>query len=223
MSTAVFIGDRDKTDLLFYVAKMLAEAGREVLIVDYTAGQRYEFSFPALDVPGEPREYDGFDVWIPAEGAKSGFEEGYDIVLYDTDDPRRLPTFPDTAYRFLVGGCEHASLRRCVRLLNGYFLRRPLAELCAFRAVRIEEAREPGESYIAEQFEAFPIDWKESFVYYPDERDLALKIGNQYAGRLRLKGLSPAMRKAVQGISAVLLGLDRREMRKLWNRAERSK
>lgn len=223
MNTAVFIGDRDKTDLLFYVAKMVAESGRKVLIVDHTAGRNYEFSFPALDVPGEPQEYDGFEVWIPVGGARADVQAEYDLVLYDADDPQRLSELPEADCRFLVMGCEQTSIRRSVRFLDRFFAERPIAELCAFRKVLIEGSREPGEAYIAEQFETFPIDWKESFVYYPDERDLALKIGNQYAGKLKLKGLSPEMKRAVQGIAAILLQADERNMRKLWKKAERSK
>lgn len=223
MKRAIFIGDRDKTDLLFYTAKLLAESGLRVLIVDATALGTYEFSYPALDVPGQPQEYDGFEVWIPARGEQAFVHADYDFVLYDTDDPFRLSELPEAKQRFLVLGCEQTSIRRSVRLLEGFFTERPLADLSAFHKVWIEGAREPGEAYINEQFEAFPIDWKETFVYYPDERDLAVKIGNQYASSLKLKGLSPEMKKAVQGIAAVLLENDERETRKLWKKAERSK
>lgn len=223
MKRAIFIGDRDKTDLLFYTAKTLAESGLRVLIVDATALRSYEFSYPALDVPGQPQEYDGFEVWIPARGEQAVAHADYDFVLYDTDDPFRLGELPEAEQRFLVLGCEQTSIRRSVRLLESFFAERPLAELSAFHKVWIEGAREPGEAYIQEQFEAFPIDWKESFVYYPDERDLAVKIGNQYASSLKLKGLSPEMKKAVQGIATVLLENDEHETKKIWKKAERSK
>ncbi|NGZ74495.1 hypothetical protein [Saccharibacillus alkalitolerans] len=223
MKKAIFIGDRDKTDLLFYLAKTLAGAERKVLIVDATAGKSYEFAYPALEVPGVPQEYDGFEVWIPSEGIVPGEYAEYDFVLYDTDDPRLLPRLPEADFRFLALGCEHTSVRRSVRLMESFFAERPLSELCPFRKLLIEGAREPGEAYINEQFEVFPIDWKETFVYYPDERDLAVKIGNQYAGRLKMKGISSEMKKAIQGIAAVLLESEGRETRKLWKKAERSK
>ncbi|MEJ8305552.1 hypothetical protein [Saccharibacillus sacchari] len=223
MKRAIFIGDRDKTDLLFYTAKLLAECGLRVLIVDATALQSYEFSYPALDVPGHPQEYDGFEVWIPARGERAVAHADYDFVLYDTDDPFRLAELPEADHRFLVLGCEQTSVRRSIRLLERFFAERPLSELSAFHKIWIEGAREPGETYINEQFEPFPIDWKTSWVYYPDERDLAVKIGNQYASSLKLKGLSAEMKKAVQGISSVLLENDERETRRLWKKAERSK
>ncbi|GGO07272.1 hypothetical protein [Saccharibacillus kuerlensis] len=223
MKKAVFIGDRDKTDLLFYLAKTISQAGKKVLIVDATAQKSYEFAYPALDVPGEPQEYDGFEVWIPAGSLKAELQTEYDLVLYDTDDSYRLSELPESDFRFLMLGCELTSVRRAARLLDHFFAERPIAELCAFRRVLIEGAREPGESYIMEQFEPFPIDWKEAFVYYPDERDLAVKIGNQYAGRLKMKGLSKEIKKAVHGIAAVLLETDEREVRKLWKKAERSR
>lgn len=223
MKKAIFIGDRDKTDLLFYTAKTLAESGLRVLIVDATALRSYEFSYPALDVPGQPQEYDGFEVWIPARDEQAFAHADYDFVLYDTDDPFRVAELPEADHRLLVLGCEQTSIRRSVRLLESFFAERPLSELSAFHKVWIEEAREPGETYINEQLEAFPIDWKESFVYYPDERDLAVKIGNQYSSRLKLKGLSAEMKKAVQGIVSVLLEDDERETRRLWKKAERSK
>lgn len=223
MKRAIFIGDRDKTDLLFYTAKTLAESGLRVLIVDATALQSYEFSYPVLDVPGQAQEYDRFEVWIPARGEQVVAHADYDFVLYDTDNPFRLAELPEVDHRFLVFGCEQTSIRRSIRLLESFFAERPIAELSAFHKVWIEGAREPGEAYINEQFEAFPIDWKESFVYYPDERDFAVKIANQYASSVKLKGLSAELKHTVQGIVSLLLEQDGRETRKLWKKAERSK
>ncbi|MCQ4085601.1 hypothetical protein [Saccharibacillus sp. JS10] len=222
MKTAIFIGDRDKTDLLFYTAKTLAQANLKVLIVDATTLSTYEFSYPALEVSGEPHEYDTFDVWRMSEHSHSDLLTAYDVVLYDTDDLEQVNKIPDVDYRFLVVGCEQTSIRRNVRLLDQFFATRPMSELYAFRKIWIEGSQEPGEDYISEQFEVFPIDWKETFVYYPDERDVAVKINNQYANTLKLKKLSTDLKKTVQGIVATLLEQDLRETKKLWKKAERS-
>lgn len=232
MRRILFAGDKDKTDLLFYLAKTLAEGGKKTLIVDATLRGDYEFAYPALDVSGEPREYDGFETWTPfrtvwREGGDSLEEiigsEDYDVVLYDTDHASRLAILPESDLRFLVLGCEQTSLRRSLRLLEAFFAGRPVAEWYAFHRILIEGAGEPGDAYIDGQFEPFPIEWKKRMVYYPDERDLAVKIANQYAERLRMKGISAELKKVVQELASLVLEIDDREARKLWRRAERSK
>lgn len=232
MKRILFVGDKDKTDLLFYLARTLAESGKKTLIVDATLRSDYEYACPALDVSGEPREYDGFEIWTPFRTlGHDGVEaleartrsEDYDVVFYDTDHASRLTLLPETDLRFLVLGCEQTSLQRSLRLLEAFFAGRPVAEWYAFHRILIEGADEPGEAYIEGQFEPFPIEWKKRMVYYPDERDLSVKIANQYAERLRMKGTSPDLKKVVQELAAVVLEIDEREARKLWKRAERSK
>ncbi|MDO3412843.1 hypothetical protein QWJ34_23960 [Saccharibacillus sp. CPCC 101409] len=223
MKKAIFIGYHDKTDLLFYLAKTLSAAGRKVLIVDATAEKRYEFAYPALDIPGEPQEYDGFDVWIPS-GTRHAVDLGaYEFVLYDTDDPGALKNCPSAQWNFLVGGYEQTSIRRNVRLLESFFADKPASELCGFYKILFEASTEPGEAYIDELLERFPIDWKGTFAYYPDERNMAIKIGNQYAARLKMKGLSAEIKRVVQSCASALLELDERGARKLWKTAERSR
>ncbi|OWR32769.1 hypothetical protein CDO73_04000 [Saccharibacillus sp. O23] len=232
MKRILFVGDKDKTDLLFYLAKTLSESGKKTLIVDATLRSDYEYACPVVDVSGEPREYDGFEIWTPFRSlghdagealAAKAEDEDYDVVLYDTDHAGRLAMLPETDLRFLLLGCEQTSLQRSLRLLEAFFAGRPVAEWYAFHRIMIEGADEPGDAYIDGQFEPFPIEWKKRMVYYPDERNLSVKIANQYAERLRMKGISPDLKKVVQELAAVVLGIDEREARKLWKRAERSK
>ncbi|GEM_PF-3434745 len=232
MRRILFMGDKDKTDLLFYLAKMLSEAGRKALIVDATLKGDYEFAYPMVDVSGEPQEYDGFEVWTPFGAVgHSNYKaleekihaEDYDFVLYDVDHPSRLAALPESELRFLLLGCEQTSIQRSIRLLETFFLERPPAEWYAFHRVLMEGAAEPGEAYIEGRFESFPIEWKRQMVYYPDERDLALKITNQYAERLRMKGLSSDLKKTVRELAAAVLEIDEREARRLWKKAERGK
>ncbi|OWA37351.1 hypothetical protein B9G55_04630 [Saccharibacillus sp. O16] len=232
MKRMMFMGDKDKTDLLFYLAKLLSQDGRKTLIVDATLRGDYEFAYPMIDGSAEPQEYDGFEVWTPFGAIgncnykaleESGQADNYDVVLYDVDHPSRLAELPDSEMRFLVLGCEQTSLQRSLRLLETFFAERPAAEWYAFYRVLLEGSDEPGDAYIEGRLEPFPIEWKKRLVYYPDEQDAAIKIANQYAERLRLKGLSSDLKKTVQELAAAVLEIDEREARKLWKRAERSK
>ena len=49
MNTYGFIGGYDKTDLMLYVAKILATANKKVLYIDATLNQKAKYTIPAMN------------------------------------------------------------------------------------------------------------------------------------------------------------------------------
>ena len=60
-----FIGAYDKTDLILYVAKIIVEANKKVLLVDTTVNQRARYIVPCM-TPSiyYITEYEGIDVAV---------------------------------------------------------------------------------------------------------------------------------------------------------------
>ena len=65
MNKIGFIGAFEKTDLITYVAKILVEVGKKVLIIDSTVTQRARYIIPSI-TPSKfyITEYEGIDIAV---------------------------------------------------------------------------------------------------------------------------------------------------------------
>ncbi|MEI4896951.1 hypothetical protein Q8G71_37315, partial [Klebsiella pneumoniae] len=76
-----------------------------------------------------------------------------------------------------------------------FFREKPASELVPIHKNVCDYNGSPGEGLINEVFDRLPIDWKESVVFTPDERDAAQKIKNQTSSKVHIKGLSGEFKK----------------------------
>ena len=69
-----FIGGFEKTDLILYVAKLLVETGKKVLVIDTTITQRARYIVPCI-TPSVYyiTEYEGVDVAIRIRKFRENF------------------------------------------------------------------------------------------------------------------------------------------------------
>ena len=88
-----FIGAYDKTDLILYTAKVIAELNKKVLVIDATVLQKARYIVPCI-APSKCyiTEYEKIDVAVGFNSFDEikrylGVEElQYDIVLIDVDE-----------------------------------------------------------------------------------------------------------------------------------------
>ena len=95
-----FIGTYDKTDFIIYVARVLVELGKKVLVIDSTVNQKAKYVVPAINpTVSYVTEYEGIDVAVGFKdysGIKRylGMPESamltYDYILLDIDNPNLL-------------------------------------------------------------------------------------------------------------------------------------
>ncbi|KQY91021.1 hypothetical protein ASD24_24815 [Paenibacillus sp. Root52] len=222
MKKAYFIGDYEKSDLLFYLAKVLSIT-RRVLLVDATKRQHYHYLTPRIeDEPGIVT-YDGFDVFTGSEDELNKQRIGaYDHVLYDIDDADRLPVYRSTYRFFFVTSMDITSIMRGEFLIQ-QFTKGISSNTLPFYKLLIEDARTPGEAYIDELLSTHPIIWEETLSYMPEDRDRTQKINNQYTSKLHMKQLSSDMRHLITKMVQVVDGTDAKSAAQHYKQAERRK
>ncbi|PAD71343.1 hypothetical protein [Paenibacillus campinasensis] len=223
MKQILFVGQYDKTDLLFYLAKVLSQS-KKVLIADYSGG-RYEFAFPKIEMDSDLQEYDGFDVRENLKDYDSLQallqESSYDIVLIDQERSETLKKWPAADHYYLVSSYDNPTMMQNVRLIHSFFEDKPVAELFTFRKILYEVHDTNNETFINDLMEKYPIHWEESLTYYPDERDLTLKIKNQFSNSVRMKGLSRPYKDVIKTIVSDILEISLKETITMMKQIER--
>ncbi|MEN1990240.1 hypothetical protein [Paenibacillus hubeiensis] len=224
MKQILFIGAYEKSDVLFYVAKLLS-VDYNVLILDVTANADYEYAYPKVEGQDGVRQHDRFDVIENATletYQELQNESKYDFVLIDISRKDELQRWPSADQYFLVTSHDNAVMQRNGVLMNAFFQDKSHSDLIPVHKLIQESAVFP-EEVIEETFIKHPIDWKESFIFYPDERDLGSKYMNQHLSMLHTKKLSGDLKSALQGVTAQILGMTTKEAKRLWKQAERGK
>ncbi|WP_145142299.1 hypothetical protein [Paenibacillus sp. Y412MC10] len=223
MKKTYFIGDYEKSDLLFYLAKVLSIT-RRVLLVDVTKNQNYNYLFPRIDDEPGIVTYDGFDVFTGSEDELKKQRLGvYDHVIFDINDADRLPPYRSTYRFFFVTSMDNTSIVRGGHLIEAFTKQLTAPGALSFYKLLIEDARIPGEAYIDEKFAAYPIIWEETLSYSPDDRDHTQKINNQYSGKLHMKRLTADMRDLITELVQIVDGTSPKEAALLYKQAERRK
>ncbi|AWP25203.1 MULTISPECIES: hypothetical protein [Paenibacillus] len=226
MRQVLFIGDLDKTDLLFYIAKLIS-LDKKVLIADYTLTKRYEFAYPKVEMCEAIQQYDYFDV---AEGLNkySDLESilnkhDYDIVLVDIEKEQSLKNWPNADSLYLITSYENPVIQRNLKLTESFFHEKLASELVPVTKIIYEVHGTLNEDYINDLMDKFPIHWEETLIFYPDERDLTRKISNQYSSSVKLKGLSGPFKEVIKSVAGKILDSNSKETNVLWKQAERRK
>ncbi|MEF2964214.1 hypothetical protein V3851_00100 [Paenibacillus sp. M1] len=227
MKQAVFIGDCDKTDLLFYVCKLLGMQ-HDVLLADFTRQGRYRHAYPNVEMDKKVQQYDNFDV-AESLGGAAELEEliaaaAYEYVIIDADDPDKLGNFVSSDMFYLVTTYENPVMQGNGALLEA-MLRNIPEERLPLHMTKV--IREPGgnltEDYLTRLYDHLPIHWNESLIYMPEDRDLSRKIQNQFSSTVKLKKISPEFKLAIKGIVESISGWEGTQVNLLWKKAERSK
>ncbi|MCM3130506.1 hypothetical protein PUW24_00025 (plasmid) [Paenibacillus urinalis] len=224
MKHILFVGNYDKTDLLFYIAKLVSQVKR-VLIADCTLTSRYMHAYPKVEMNTTLQEYDHFDV---AEGLKSysdlevHLKKGeYDIVLIDAENEEALRNWPLADMYYLVSSFENPVMQSNAKLLQSYFQEKMISELYPFTKVLFEVNGTHNESYLNDLLERHPIHWEDTLTYYPDERDLTRKTNNQFSSTVKLKGISGPYKDVIRSIVSRILEQSPKETLNLWKQTER--
>ena len=98
-----FIGAYDKTDFILYIAKLLVEMNKKVLLIDATLTQKAKYIVPVIK-PSKTyvTEFEGIDIAVGFENFQeikqylalpTTIELNYDIALIDLDTQEKVKTF----------------------------------------------------------------------------------------------------------------------------------
>lgn len=202
MKKVGFIGAFEKTDLIVYVAKILTEIGKRVLVVDTTVLQKAKYIVPAI-APTKfyVTEYEKIDIAIGFEDLESieqylgGIETNYDIVLIDIDSPEMFDSFNmvNSDKLYFVTAFDNYSLKRGIEIIGNMRPRLRMTKILFERDI-IQE----NEAYLNLLSITFPIDWERDSLYFPyDQGDLTAIIENQRVAKIKFKNLSEQYRDSL--------------------------
>ena len=196
MEKVAFIGGYDKTDMLFYIAKILRTLGNKVLIVDSTEAQKAKYIIPTLT---PTLEYittsDGVDFAIGFDSMnklKSYMaEEGnlkYDYILFDIDSRvkyRGFEIMPEDKH-YLATSFDIYSLRKAVEVLKGIEMKTTVTKVYFSKSLSDDEDR-----YLRFITKDCNIAFKkDAILFATDINDIEAIHKNQRDNMLRYKVLS---------------------------------
>lgn len=232
MRTWIFAGICDKSDLLLYLCKILAQDGKRVLLVDGAQGRRYAHCTGRMEPDMEISEFSGFDVASGfvnfsalKERLKDCDEPAYDLVIADVEREMfiRHEEWREAAARVWVSGFELAGLMEGETWLQERFGGLKGHQPLEFYRVYLNAIKDLTEDVYIESFLGnAPVRWLEDPVHIPwDEYCYALKIENEHAGRLWIKPLSRSYKRALSELIGRLADLEARRIRRAFRQAER--
>jgi len=197
-----FIGAFEKTDLIVYVAKILTEAKKRILIIDTTILQKARYIVPSI-APTKfyVTEYEKIDIAVGFENFESvnrylgNVEFDYDTVLIDIDSPEMFDSFEMTNADklYFVTAFDNFSLKRGIEIIGNM---RPKLKMTKILFER--DISEENDQYLNLLSLTSPIEWEKENIYFPyDQGDLTEIIENQRVSKIKFKNLSDQYRDSL--------------------------
>ena len=197
-----FIGAFEKTDLILYVAKILTEVKKRVLVIDTTVLQKARYIVPTI-APTKfyVTEFEKIDIAVGFENLESidkyleGIEENYDIVLVDIDSPEMFETFGmlNAEKLYFITAVDNFSLRKGIEIIGDMRAKIEMTKILFER-----EISEENNEYLNLLTLTSPIEWEKEILYFPyDQGDLTAIIENQRIVKIRFKNLSEQYRETL--------------------------
>lgn len=168
-----FIGAFDKTDLILYIAKILTEIDKKVLVVDTTVLQKTKYIVPSI-APSKCYviEYEKFDVAIGFNELDEvkrylGVEElQYDIVLIDIDDNNcfKKNSMEKANKNYFVTGFDNYSLKKGLEIIG-----KMEDKLLMTKVLFSQEMLQEEDDYLNFLSFYYAVRWENKKIYFPLE------------------------------------------------------
>lgn len=226
-----FIGAYDKSDLMLYVAKILVEVQKKVLIVDATTLQKTKYTIPTIfPVESYLTNFEGIDIAVGFYdyfslqsylGISSIEELEYDYIFFNIDTPEAMKDFElQTADKnYFVTGFDLYSLKRGLEILSVLTEPIPMTKLLFSKNITQME-----DDYLNNLSLGCKVIWEEEKLYFPFEQgDGTAVIENQLTSKIRFKRLSKFYKESLIYIANQLLEdtVDANEFKKALIRLEK--
>ena len=205
-----FIGAYDKTDLILYTAKVIAELNKKVLVIDATVLQKARYIVPCI-APSKCyiTEYEKIDVAVGFNSFDEikrylGVEElQYDIVLIDVDENNVFHNFEMVTARknYFVTAFDSYSLKKGLEVI-GKMKDKILMKKILFAQEMLKEE----DDYLNFLSFYYSIRWEEQKIFFPYESgDNSAIIENQRTARIRFRNLSDSYKEGLLSIARDIL------------------
>ncbi len=198
-----FIGAFDKTDLIIYIAKILTEVGKKILVVDATILQKARYTIPYI-APTKfyVTEYEKIDIAIGFDDLEAidrylgNIDKTYDIILIDVDSIEKFETFKmlESEKLYFVTAFDNYSLNKGMEIIGSIKEKEIKMKKILFE----HEFSEENDEYLNLLSLTYPVKWEEDEIYFPYEQgDLTAIIENQRITKIRFKNLTEEYRESL--------------------------
>ena len=205
-----FIGAYDKTDLILYTAKVIAELNKKVLVIDATVLQKARYIVPCI-APSKCyiTEYEKIDVAVGFNNFDEikkylGVEElQYYIVLIDVDENNVFHNFEMVTARknYFVTAFDSYSLKKGLEVI-GKMKDKILMKKILFSQEMLKEE----DDYLNFLSFYYSIRWEDQKIFFPYESgDNSAIIENQRTARIRFRNLSDSYKEGLLSITRDIL------------------
>lgn len=220
MKKIAFIGGYDKSDLIIYIAKIIAVTGQKVLIVDSTLMQKTRYIVPTI-TPAQKyvTTYDGIDIAIGFYGLEDLKEYyavekdlGYDFMLADIDSPTEYENFgfTSTDLHYFVTSFDVFSVQRGVSVLKAFKEPTPMTKVLFTRDPESEE-----KEYLDFVTMSYKVQWNKDVIYFPfDTEDFYTIFQNQRYSKVKFSNLSMGYSDCLLFLAEKCSGLSAGDVRK---------
>lgn len=193
-----FIGAYDKTDSIMYIAKILTEMKKKVIIVDATITQKSKYVIPTVENKNEYiTNYSNIDFAIGFTnyndiktylGMPQSEAFTYDYMLIDIDNSDLLNNFDvySSKKTYFVTSFDLYALKKGVEVLKRLSL--PVEITKVYFSNLMSQTEDDYFNYIAT---GCRVKWNQDKIYFPLlNEDLDVIKENQRLSKIRFKGLS---------------------------------
>lgn len=191
-----FIGAYDKTDSIMYIAKILTEMKKKVIIVDATITQKSKYVIPTVENKNEYiTNYSNIDFAIGFTNYNDiktylGMPQSaaFDYMLIDIDNSDLLNNFDvySSKKTYFVTSFDLYALKKGVEVLKRLSL--PVEITKVYFSNLMSQTEDDYFNYIAT---GCRVKWNQDKIYFPLlNEDLDVIKENQRLSKIRFKGLS---------------------------------
>ena len=193
-----FIGAYDKTDSIMYIAKILTEMKKKVIIVDATITQKSKYVIPTVENKNEYiTNYSNIDFAIGFTnyndiktylGMPQSAAFTYDYMLIDIDNSDLLNNFDvySSKKTYFVTSFDIYAIKKGVEVLKRLSL--PVEITKVYFSNLMSQTEDDYFNYIAT---GCRVKWNQDKIYFPLlNEDLDVIKENQRLSKIRFKGLS---------------------------------
>lgn len=225
-----FIGAYDKTDLILYVAKILVEMGKKVILIDATLTQKARYIVPVIR-PSKSyvTEFEGIDIAVGFEnmdnikeylGMPKLVELNYDIALIDMDTPNAVRSFELETFEqvYFITSFDMYSIKRGLESISGLQTTINATKVLFAKNILKEE-----DDYLNFLTTGSKINWKEEKIYFPFEvGDQTVIYNNQRVSKIKFRRLSSQYKEGLMYLaSKILEDVDERMLRNTFKKIEK--
>ena len=214
MKIISFIGVYDNMDFVLYIAKILVQTGKRVLLIDGTITQKARYIVPTIS-PSKTyvTEFEGVDVAVGFENYENikqylGVDYlDYDVALVNVDNSESVTSFDIESCdrNYFVTSFDVYSLKKGMEALSNLFNPIEATKILYSRDMSKEE-----NDYLDFLSSGIKIIWQEERIYLPFELgDQSVIYENQRLSKIKFKKLSSQYKEQLLYVAQqILITLD---------------